>query len=276
MIDLDRVTYSYRPGDTDMPPALRGLSLQVPSGQFVAVIGRNGSGKSTLLKLLTALAFPTEGTVRVDGLVSVPSTQWDIRALVAPVFQDPDDEIVATRVADDVAFGPENLQLSREEISRRVDWALEVVHLSDRREALTQNLSTAEKQRLAIADALAMKPRVLVLDEPSAYVPSPSAARLLATLARLNRDLGVTVLYITHIMAEAAAFDRVLVLDRGDLVLDGPPRDVFEEGELLRGLGLETPPVVRLASQLQAAGITLPRIPLDGIELACDLGAVHS
>lgn len=273
MIDLEGVTYRYRPEEAG-PPALKDVTVSIPAGERVAVIGQNGSGKSTLLKLLTALVYATEGTVRVDGIESGPATRWDIRERVAPVFQDPDDQIVATRVADDIAFGPENLGLPPGEIRDRVEWALGVMQLEGRADAITESLSTAEKQRLAIAGALAMRPRVLVLDEPSAYLPHPSALRLLRTLDTVNRDTGATILFITHSMADAATFDRILVFDRGTLRLDGSPRAVFERREDLRPMGLDVPAAAQVAHALRSAGVDMPSIPIDGAGLDATVRAL--
>jgi energy-coupling factor transport system ATP-binding protein len=258
VIQLDRVSFTYRKGEPDAVPALRDLSLKIETGQFVAVIGHNGSGKSTLVKLLTAVLYPpTEGEVRIDGIPARHDTRWEIRRRVAVVFQDPDDQLVMNRVADDVAFGPENLGLPREEIGRRVDFALRAMGLDGFADRIIDDLSLGQKQRVAIAGALAMRPRFLILDEPSSLLPIAAAMGLIEAARELNRHEGMGVIYITHSMTEAALFDRVIVLNEGRAVLDGLPAEVFRHVDKLREIGLDVPLAASLAYRLRARGIPL-------------------
>ena len=258
MIELDHVSLTYREGEPDAVPALRGLGLTIDSGQFVAVIGHNGSGKSTLVKLLTAVLYPpTEGEVRIEGIPVRHETRWEIRRRVSVVFQDPDDQLVMNRVADDVAFGPENLGLPREEISSRVDFALEAMGLGELAEKIVDDLSLGQKQRVAIAGSLAMRPRFLILDEPSSLLPVAAAATLIGAARDLNTREGMGVIHVTHSMAEAALFDRVIVLDAGQVVLDGTPAEVFQNVERLREIGLDVPLPASLAHRLRAHGVPL-------------------
>ena len=258
MIELDRVSFTYREGEPDAVPALRDLSLKIDPGQFVAVIGHNGSGKSTLVKLLTAVLHPpTEGEVRVDGIPVRHDTRWGIRRRVAVVFQDPDDQLVMNRVADDVAFGPENLGLPREEIGRRVDFALGAMELGGLADRIIDDLSLGQKQRVAIAGALAMRPRFLILDEPTSLLPVGAAMGLIEAARELNRREGMGVIHVTHSMAEAALFERVIVLDEGRVVLDGTPAEVFRHVDGLREIGLDVPLAASLAHRLRACGVPL-------------------
>ncbi|MDP8899738.1 MAG: ATP-binding cassette domain-containing protein [Actinomycetota bacterium] len=257
MIELDGVSFAYRTGEGDAVPALRGLDFSVGSGERVAIIGHNGSGKSTLVKLLTAIEYPTEGEVRIDGVPANEPNRWTIREKVAVVFQDPDDQIVMTRVADDVAFGPENLGLPREEIEGRVAFALEALGLEPIAASPIEDLSPGQKQRVAIAGALAMRPRFLILDEPTSLLPAPLAGRLIQTVKDLNRREGMGVLHVTHSMPEAALFDRVLVMDAGRAVLAGTPAEVFRRVDELREIGLDVPLAASLAHRLRSRGVPL-------------------
>jgi energy-coupling factor transport system ATP-binding protein len=266
-IELEHVSFSYRSGETDAVPALRDLNLSIGRGELVAVIGHNGSGKSTLSKLLTAVLYPTEGEVRIDGIPVTRANRWECRRRVAIVFQDPDDQLVANRVRDDVAFGPENIGLPREQIAERVDASLAALGLSEAAERLIEDLSPGEKQRVAIAGALAMRPLFLILDEPTSLLPVPVAARLIDRMRELNRSDGMGVLHITHFMNEAARFDRVLVLDAGRVVLDGTPAEVFRHVDRLREIGLDVPTPVSLAHRLRARGYPIPPDVLDEVAL---------
>src|ERR671911_599845 len=227
MIEIEDVSFTYRRGEADAVPALSNLDLEIEPGQLVAIIGHNGSGKSTLIKLLCAVLYPTEGNVRVDGVPVDREHQWDVRRKVSVVFQDPDDQLVMNRVVDDVAFGPENLGLPRDEISERVESSLGMLGLEDIGERLIEDLSPGQKQRVAIAGALAMRPGFLILDEPTSLLPVPVATRLISTVKDLNRREGMGVLHVTHSMPEAALFDRVIVMDGGRIVMDGTPAEIF-------------------------------------------------
>ena len=257
MIEIEGVSFSYRTGEQDAVRALQDLDLRIEPGQFVAIIGHNGSGKSTLVKLLTAIQYPTEGEIRIDGVPVDEEDRWEIRRKVSVVFQDPDDQLVMNRVEDDVAFGPENLGLPREEISERVESSLEALGLREIRGRLIEDLSSGQKQRVAIAGALAMRPRFLILDEPTSLLPVPVATRLVATVRELNRRENMGVLHVTHSMYEAALFDRVVVMDSGRKFLDGPPKEVFRQVERLREVGLDVPLPASLAHRLRARGIPL-------------------
>ena len=257
MIELQGVSFSYREGEPDAVRALRDMDLELEPGQLTAVIGHNGSGKSTLVKLLTAVLYPTEGEVRVDGLSVRPETRWDVRNLVSVVFQDPDDQLVMNRVADDVAFGPENLGLPRGEIAERVGSALGAMGLTELSKKIVDDLSLGQKQRVAIAGALAMRPRYLILDEPTSLLPEVAAERLIQTARELNRREGMGVIHVTHSMSEAALFDRVVVLDGGRLVMDGTPAEVFRRADELREVGLDVPLAASLAQRLRTRGVPL-------------------
>ena len=257
MIELDNVTFTYRTDEADAVPALRGLSLEIGPGQLVAIIGHNGSGKSTLVKLLTAVLYPTEGGIRIDGVPVDREHQWEVRRRVSVVFQDPDDQLVMNRVIDDVAFGPENLGLPRDEISERVGSSLGMLGLDGIGERLIEDLSPGQKQRVAIAGALAMRPMFLILDEPTSLLPVPVAQRLISAVADLSRSEGMGVLHVTHSMYEAVLFQRVVVMDEGRIILDGTPAEVFENVDELRGVGLDVPLAASLAHRLRARGIPL-------------------
>jgi energy-coupling factor transport system ATP-binding protein len=276
MIEVERVSFSYRTGEADAVPALRELDLRIEPGQFVAIIGHNGSGKSTLVKLLTAVLYPTQGGIQIDGIPVREEYQWEIRERVAVVFQDPDDQLIMNRVADDVAFGPENLGLPREEIARRVEFALRTLGLEDIGGRLIEDLSLGQKQRVAIAGALAMRPQFLILDEPSSLLPTPVARRLISTIKDLNRHEGMGVLHITHSMSEAALFERVVVMDAGRVVLDGTPAQVFREVKELRSIGLGVPLAASLAHALRAHGVPLEGDILNEADLQIAIAAVKS
>ena len=275
MIEVERVSFAYRTGEADAVPALRGLDLRVEPGQLVAIIGHNGSGKSTLVKLLTAVLYPLEGGIRIDGIPLREENQWAVRERVAVVFQDPDDQLIMTRVADDVAFGPENLGLPREEIAERVGFALGALGLEGISGSLIEDLSPGQKQRVAIAGALAMRPHFLILDEPTSLLPAPVAARLISTIRDLNRREGMGVLHVTHSMSEAVLFDRVVVMDAGRKVMDGTPAEVFRRVDELREIGLDVPLAASLAHRLRSRGVPLEgdilnpadlRVALSGLE----------
>jgi energy-coupling factor transport system ATP-binding protein len=275
MIEIERVSFAYRTGEADAVPALRELELRIEAGQLVAIIGHNGSGKSTLVKLLTAVLYPLEGEVRIDGIPVRQENQWEIRERVAVVFQDPDDQLIMNRVADDVAFGPENLGLAREEIERRVGFALGALGLEGNSGTLIEDLSPGEKQRVAIAGALAMQPHFLILDEPTSLLPAPVAVRLISTIKDLNRREGMGVLHVTHSMSEAVLFDRVVVLDEGRLVMDGAPAEVFRRGDELREVGLDVPLAASLAHRLRSRGVPIEGDILDPADLRAALSGLQ-
>jgi energy-coupling factor transport system ATP-binding protein len=273
MIEIEGVSFTYRKGEPDAVPALRGLDLHIEPGELAAIIGHNGSGKSTLVKLLISVLYPTGGGIRINGVPVREENQWEVRRRVAVVFQDPDDQLVMNRVEDDVAFGPENLGLPREEIEGRVEFALRALGLEEIGGRLIEDLSPGQKQRVAIAGALAMRPRFLILDEPTSLLPVPMAWRLISTIRDLNRREGMGVLHVTHSMSEATLFDRVVVMDEGRIVLDGTPAQVFRRVDELRGLGLDVPLAAGLAHRLRARGVPLEGDILNEADLRVAIAA---
>ncbi len=250
ILDLQGVTFAYGDGE----PAISGLSLSVLAGAFVAVVGANGSGKSTLARLLDGLLLPTSGRVLVDGLHTAdPEARWEVRRRVGLVFQNPDNQIVASIVEDDVAFGPENLGIEPLLIKQRVDSALAAVGMGAFGRHAPDKLSGGQKQRVAIAGALAMQPRILVLDEPTAMLDPDGRQEVMEVLGRLHAG-GMTVVLITHYMEEAALAERVIVMQGGRIVDDAAPADVFTREHP----GLDLPPAAQMAQSLRARGLRLP------------------
>ena len=240
-------------------PVLKDLNLQIGQGEFVAVLGHNGSGKSTLAKHFNAVLLPTTGKVFVNGIdTSDDEKLFEIRQQVGMVFQNPDNQIVATIVEEDVAFALENLGVEPTEIRRRVDEALKQVDMYDYREHAPHQLSGGQKQRVAIAGILAMRPDCIVLDEPTAMLDPKGRREVLKTIRQLNRDFGTTVVLITHYMDEAVKADRVVVMDDGKILLDGTPKEVFPQVELLKSVGLDVPQVTELIYELRKEGLDLP------------------
>jgi energy-coupling factor transport system ATP-binding protein len=275
MIEIKDVSFTYRTGEADAVPALSELNLKIESGQLVAIIGHNGSGKSTLVKLLTAVLYPTEGGIRIDGAPVDREHQWDVRRKVSVVFQDPDDQLIMNRVIDDVAFGPENLGLEREEIEERVRSSVRMLGLEEIGGRLIEDLSPGQKQRVAIAGALAMRPLFLILDEPTSLLPVPVAMRLISTVRDLSLRENMGVVHVTHSMYEAVLFERVVVMDAGHVVLDGPPAEIFRDVEKLREIGLDVPLAASLAHRLRARGISIGEDILNTSDLRVALsGAV--
>ncbi len=271
MIKTINLRHSYPGPDGSEVVALEDISLTVNGGEFVAVIGANGSGKSTLAKHFNALLVPTGGECRVAGLsTTAPENVWPIRQKVGMVFQNPDNQIVAAVVEEDVAFGPENLGVPPAEIITRVGGALAAVGMEDYRHHGPHLLSGGQKQRVAIAGVLAMHPQCLVLDEPTAMLDPQGRNEVLATVTRLNREDGITVIYITHFMEEAVAADRVVVLDAGRVALSGTPAEVFSRVEALKALGLDAPLAAEVAALLRADGLAVPDVITDA-ELAVAL-----
>jgi energy-coupling factor transport system ATP-binding protein len=239
--------------------ALDGVDISIEKGAFAAVVGHNGSGKSTLARHLNALLVPTGGTLWVKGLdTRDPDNAWTVRRTAGMVFQNPDNQLVAAIVEEDVAFGPENLGVPSAEIRARVDEALADVRMSDYAGAEPHRLSGGQKQRVAIAGILAMRPDCIVLDEPTAMLDPAGRREVLDTVLRLNREHGITVILITHFMDEAARAERVFVMDSGRVVMDGPPREVFSHTEEMTKLGLGVPPAAALASELRGRGVPMP------------------
>lgn len=261
-IKLENVSFSYPMNDGEEQKAVNGVSLEIEEGSFVALVGHNGSGKSTLAKLLNGLLTPTAGRVLVYGADTADDKKiFQVRSSVGMVFQNPDNQMIATNVEDDIAFGPENLGVPREEIIKRVDWALEKVGMSEFRHATPFKMSGGQKQRLAIASVLAIRPRVMVLDESTAMLDPKGREEVMNVVKQLNREEKMTVVHITHYMDEALDADRLIVMNDGKVVLDGKPAEVFAEHKLLTAIKLDVPCVTRLAVTLAEAGIAVdPRI----------------
>ena len=280
-IRFENVSYSYE-GDDDgilLPPVLKNVSLEIEKGSFVAVLGHNGSGKSTLAKLVNMILYPTEGKIYIDGrdITDESMTEddvYDVRRRVGMVFQNPDNQLVATVVEEDVAFGPENLGIDPAEIRRRVDEALETVGMSDYKRHSPHQLSGGQKQRIAIAGIIAMLPECIVFDEATAMLDPRGRADVMDTIERLNREQGITVLHITHNMDEAIRADRVIVVSDGCVVIDGTPEQVFSNVEQLRLVGLDVPQVTELMYELKSLGFDVDHSVLDEEKCADALAAL--
>ena len=266
IITAEGLSYSYQLAQDEAAVehwALQGIDLQVRPGEFLAVVGPNGSGKSTLAKHLNALLIPVSGRVTVAGLDTGSEEQrWDIRQIVGMVFQNPDNQLVATQVVEDVAFGPENLGLPRQDIATRVDESLRLVGMEQYRDRPPHLLSGGQKQRVAIAGILAMKPRCIVLDEATSMLDPVGREEVMETIRGLNAEQGITVVHITHNMDEAVFADRVAVMSEGRIAMVGSPEEVFARDQELRELGLEVPIMVELAIRLRNAGYPVPRSAL--------------
>jgi len=272
IIQTENLTFSYTTEEGVAPIILDGVNLNIETGSFVAVLGHNGSGKSTLAKHLNAILLPTGGKVYVDGIDTLDEEKLlDIRRTVGMVFQNPDNQIVANVVEEDVAFAPENLGLPSKEIRERVDLALKLVGMSEFVTHAPHLLSGGQKQRIAIAGVIAMRPRCIVLDEPTAMLDPVGRQEVMATIKDLNRRAGVTVVLITHHMDEAAQADRLVVMSKGKIVADGKPKDVFQHVEELRSIGLTVPEPVALMWELRQAGLLVPLDVLSDEECALAL-----
>lgn len=267
-IEIDRLRCSYPAQNGEPIPVFDGLSLNIREGSFVAVLGRNGCGKSTLAKHMNAILLPEGGSVRVFGMDTSAEDLLNIRRTVGMVFQNPDNQMVANVVEEDVAFAPENLGVPPDEIRRRVDAALAAVGMSEYREHAPHLLSGGQKQRVAIAGVIAMQPRCIVLDEPTAMLDPQGRAEVLSTIETLNRKKGITVVLITHHMTEAVRAERVIVLHEGGVLADGTPKEVFPQVELLQNAGLDVPATTRLLYELNRQGASLPLDALSTEECA--------
>ena len=257
IVEFRDVYYTYNRGDASEQRAVNGISFSVEEGEFVAVVGHNGSGKSTIAKLMNGLLEPDSGTVTVSGLDTKSNKDlFDIRKTVGVVFQNPDNQMVATIIEDDVAFGPENIGLPSEEIRSRVDWALKSVGMYEYREGTPFRLSGGQKQRVAIAGILAIKPRVIVLDESTSMLDPEGRAEALKTIEKLNREEKMAVVMITHFMEEALLADRIVVMNEGKIYMQGG-KEIFRREEELKSIGLTVPLAVRVAHALQKAGVPL-------------------
>lgn len=261
LIQFQHVSFEYASDEEGKPPVpvLHEVDLAIRQGAFVAVLGHNGSGKSTLAKHINAILQPTDGVVYVEGIdTSNDEMVFEIRQRVGMVFQNPDNQLVATVVEEDVAFGPENLGVKPDEIRTRVDEALKDVGMYEFREHAPHQLSGGQKQRIAIAGILAMKPKCIVLDEPTAMLDPQGRREVIKTIRRLNREHHTTVVYITHFMDEAVLADRVVVIDNGRVLMDNIPREVFRHVEELKVVGLDVPQVTELAYKLRKSGVSVP------------------
>lgn len=252
MIKLNHLTHIfYKESTKQEVKALDDVSLEIHEGEHIAVLGHNGCGKSTLAKHLNALLLPTEGTVEVDAVDTASEADlWTIRQTVGMVFQNPDNQLVATTVEEDVAFGPENMGMEPSIIRKRVDEALEAVGMQEYKDKGPHLLSGGQKQRVAIAGIIAMRPKYIVFDEPTAMLDPLGRREVMETMQRLNKEEGITIINITHFMEEAVLADRVIVMEHGRIVLSGTPKEVFTHIDLLKRMQLDVPPVVELAALL--------------------------
>ena len=259
MIVIDNLTYKYNSiEENTVKYAVKGVNLEVKKGEFLVVLGHNGSGKSTIAKHINALLLPSEGTVKVDGLdTSNEKNLWDIRSKAGMVFQNPDNQLVATIVEEDVAFGPENLGIDPKDIRIRVDESLSKVGMEEYKRHAPHLLSGGQKQRVAIAGVLAMNPECIVFDEPTAMLDPSGRKDVLKTIKELNKEHGITIILITHYMDEAAQADRVVVVEEGNVIMEGTPRKVFSNVEKMKEIGLDVPQVTELAYELQKAGLDI-------------------
>lgn len=258
MISIKNLSFKYDYEDENAIQILKDINLEIKEGEFVALLGHNGSGKSTLAKLINGLLLPGQGDVLVDGMNTKSEKEiWDIRRTAGMVFQNPDNQLVATIVEDEVAFGPENMGVEPSEIRRRVDRALEDVGMADYKKNAPHLLSGGQKQRVAIAGILAMSPKYIILDEPTAMLDPSGRREVMDTLIKLNKEEGKTIILITHYMEEAAISDRVVVMEDGNMVLSGTPREVFSQVDKIKGLGLDVPQVTELAYELKKDGLEI-------------------
>ena len=267
IIEILNLIHEYREydaegNDSGAIRAVDGVSLEVEEGEFIAVLGPNGSGKSTLAKHVNALLLPSDGVVILAGRnVAEHEPQWEIRRDAGMVFQNPDNQIIGTSVEEDTAFGPENMGIPTKEIEERVETALRKTRMLERRQKSPNHLSGGQKQRAAIAGILAMKPKVILMDEPTAMLDPVGRKEVLETVHELNREEGITVVLITHYMEEVTDVDRIVVMDHGKIVMNDTPKKIFSQADKIREYGLQVPEVTRLAMELKEAGLPVP----DGI-----------
>ncbi|ABR50519.1 ABC transporter related [Alkaliphilus metalliredigens QYMF] len=277
MVEVQDLIYKYRNNEEEEVSAINGMNLDIKQGEFVVVIGHNGSGKSTLAKHMNALLFPTAGDVRVKGMnTKEEENLWNIRQSAGMVFQNPDNQIVATIVEEDVAFGPENLGIEREEICRRVDEALKIVDMTAFRDKGPHLLSGGQKQRIAIAGVIAMRPDCIIFDEPTAMLDPSGRKEVINTIHKLNQEENITIVHITHFMEEAVGAHRVIVMEAGKIVIQGTPKEVFSQVSTLKSLGLDVPQVSELAHELIQEGIQIPKDILTVDEMVMHLCQLKS
>ncbi|QXM07341.1 energy-coupling factor transporter ATPase [Crassaminicella indica] len=259
IIKIHDLVYEYRKDEEEKVQALKKVSLNVKKGEFLVVIGHNGSGKSTMAKHMNALLLPSGGKVYVKGLDTLEEKNtWEIRQTAGMVFQNPDNQIVATIVEEDVAFGLENLGIEPEEIRKRVEEALKTVDMIEFRKKGPHLLSGGQKQRIAIAGVIAMKPECIIFDEPTAMLDPVGRKEVMDTILKLNKQEGITIVHITHFMDEAVNADRIVVMEEGNIVLEGTPKEVFSQVDTLKKLGLDVPQITELAHQLKKEGMNIP------------------
>ena len=263
MIETKNLSFIYREDDMESgeikeEKVLKDINIEIEKGSFTAVLGHNGSGKSTLAKHFNAILLPSGGKVYVKGMDTADENNiFNIRQSAGMVFQNPDNQMVAALVEDEVAFAPENLGVEPKEIRRRVDECLEIVNMTKYAQSSPSKLSGGQKQRVAIASVLAMNPEILILDEPTAMLDPKGRSEVIKTIKMLNEEKDITVVLITHYMDEAAQADRTVVIDDGEIVLDGTPKEVFKNVEKLKSLGLDVPQVTELAYELRKMGIEI-------------------
>lgn len=259
MIRIENVTFEYNSlGGDNRLLAIKDINISVEKGEHLVILGHNGSGKSTLAKLMNGLLLPTKGDVYVNDMNTKDEDKiWQIRETAGMVFQNPDNQLVATIVEEDVAFGPENLGVPPEEIRKRVDEALEIVEMTEYKKHAPHLLSGGQKQRIAIAGILAMKPECIILDEPTAMLDPNGRKEIISTIKKLNEKEHKTIVHITHYMDEAVEADRILVMEKGKIVMEGTPREVFSQVERVKKLGLDVPQVTELAYELKKEGINI-------------------
>ena len=268
IIRLNEVVFQYEGSEV---PAVNKVSLEIQRGEFLAVLGRNGCGKSTMARMLNGLMTPTSGDITVDGIAVEEKNVYDVREVCGMVFQNPDNQIVATVVEEDCAFGLENRGVPSAEIRRRVDEALSEVGMLDRALTSPSMLSGGQKQRIAIAGVLAMRPKIIVFDESTAMLDPVGRSEIFSIARRLNREEGITVIWITHFMDEAVQADRVVVMEDGKIQLQGTPREVFANVDKVLQLGLDVPEMMRLSKKLRKAGLDIPADVLTVEEMAVEL-----
>jgi energy-coupling factor transport system ATP-binding protein len=258
IIELNNVSYDYVSGDITTK-GVKNINLDIERGSFVVFVGHNGSGKSTLAKLLNGFFVPDSGKVFVDGIDTADDSRiFDIRKKVGMVFQNPDNQMVASIVEDDLAFGPENLGVPREEIGKRIDWALKTVNMEGQNKRTPNKLSGGQKQRISIAAILVMKPDVLILDESTAMLDPRGREEVMETIMHLNKEAGLTVILITHYMEEVILADKVVVMNDGEIALSGTPKEVYKELEIIRKAQLELPIITQVAVELNNRGYDVP------------------
>ncbi|SCI48720.1 MULTISPECIES: energy-coupling factor transporter ATPase [unclassified Romboutsia] len=257
IVEVNNISFEYIAED-DRFKAIDNLSLDIKEGEFLVVIGHNGSGKSTLSKNLNAILMPTEGSILIDGMdTRAEENLWDIRQTAGMVFQNPDNQIVATVVEEDVAFGPENLGIEPKEIRKRVDESLKSVGIYELRDRQPHLLSGGQKQRVAIAGIIAMKPKCIIFDEATAMLDPSGRKEVMNTIKRLNKEENISIIHITHFMEEAVDADRVIVMEKGRKVLEGTPRDVFSKVDMLKCIGLDVPYMTELSMELSKEGLNI-------------------